>query len=47
MSKKGKMYTAGKNFTLPLTVTAWTNLTSAHSIKFYKISKLAKAAHNK
>ena len=47
MSENGEIYTAGKNFTLPPAVTAWTNLTSAHSIKFYKISKLAKDAHNK
>ena len=25
----GDIYTAGKNFTLPLAVTAWTNITSA------------------
>ena len=29
MSENGEIYTAGKNFTLPLAVTAWTNLTSA------------------
>ena len=26
MSENGEIYTAGKNFTLPLAVTAWTNL---------------------
>jgi len=30
MSENGEIYTAGKN-TLPLAVTAWTNLTSAIS----------------
>ena len=30
MSENGEIYTTGKNFTLPLAVTAWTNLTSAH-----------------
>ena len=29
MSENGEIYTAGKNFTLPLAVTAWTNLNSA------------------
>ena len=28
MSENGEIYTAGKNFTLPLAVTAWTNSTS-------------------
>ena len=28
MSENGEIYTAGKNFTLPPAVTAWTNLTS-------------------
>ena len=28
MSDNGEIYTPGKNFTLPLAVTAWTNLTS-------------------
>ena len=28
ISENAEIYTAGKNFTLPLTVTAWTNLTS-------------------
>ena len=27
MSENGEIYTAGKNFTLPPAVTAWTNLT--------------------
>ena len=31
MSENGEIYTAGKNFTLLLAVTAWTNLTSAPS----------------
>ena len=30
MSENGEIYTAGKNFTLPPAVTAWTNSTSAH-----------------
>ena len=29
MSNNGEIYTAGKNFTLPPAVTAWTNSTSA------------------
>ena len=29
MSENGEIYTAGKKFTLPPAVTAWTNLTSA------------------
>ena len=29
MSENGEIYTAGKNFTLPLALTAWTNSTSA------------------
>ena len=28
MSENGEIYTAGKNFTLPPVVTAWTNSTS-------------------
>ena len=28
MSENGKIYTAGKNFTLPPALTAWTNSTS-------------------
>ena len=28
MSENGEIYTAGKNFTLPPAVTAWTNSTS-------------------
>ena len=28
MSENGEIYTAGKNFTLPLALTAWTNSTS-------------------
>ena len=28
MSENGEIYTAGRKFTLPLAVTAWTNLTS-------------------
>ena len=28
MSENGEIYSAGKNFTLPPAVTAWTNLTS-------------------
>ena len=31
MSENGKIYTTGKNFTLPLAVTAWTNSTSANT----------------
>ena len=33
MSENGEIYTAGKNFTLPLTLTAWTNSTSAWILK--------------
>ena len=29
MSKNGEIYTAGKNFTLPLALTGWTDSTSA------------------
>ena len=29
MSENGEIYTAGKNFTLPPALTAWTNSTSA------------------
>ena len=33
MSENGEIYTAGKNFTLPLAVTAWTNSTSGQQLK--------------
>ena len=29
----GEIYTAGKNFTLPPAVTAWTNSTSVHCLR--------------
>ena len=32
MSENGEIYTAGKNFTLPPAVTAWTNSTSAFTL---------------
>ena len=32
MSKNGEIYTAGKNFTLPPALTAWTNSTSASGL---------------
>ena len=32
MSEKGEIYTAGKNFTLPPAVTAWTNSTSVEIV---------------
>ena len=32
MSENGEIYTAGKNFTLPLAVTGWTNSTSGRGI---------------
>ena len=32
MSENGEIYTAGKNFTLPPALTAWTNSTSASHI---------------
>ena len=32
MSENGEIYTAGKNFTLPPAVTAWTNSTSDISV---------------
>ena len=39
MSEKGEIYTAGKNFTLPPALTAWTNSTSEydynHSFDFF------------
>ena len=35
MSENGEIYTAGKNFTLPLAVTAWTNSTSDYNIMFH------------
>ena len=31
MSENGELYTAGKNFTLPRALTAWTNSTSGSS----------------
>ena len=47
MSENGEIYTAGKNFTLPPVVTAWTNSTSAmwltldqnksHILKYVKV----------
>ena len=37
MSENGKIYTAGKNFTLPPARTAVTNLTSAHIYNKIKI----------
>ena len=44
MSKNGEIYTAGKNFTLPPALTAWTNSTSAYHIgkfcKSHPVSKL-------
>ena len=33
MSENGEIYTAGKNFTLPPALTAWTNSTSAMSVQ--------------
>ena len=33
MSENGKIYTAGKNFTLPPAVTAWTNSTSERALE--------------
>ena len=33
MSENGEIYTAGKNFTLPPAVTAWTNSTSVKTAK--------------
>ena len=35
MSENGKIYTTGKNFTLPPAVTAWTNSTSDQHIIIY------------
>ena len=32
MSEHGEIYTAGKNFTLPPAVTAWTNSTSGWTV---------------
>jgi len=32
MSENGEIYTAGKNFTLPPALTAWTNSTSASAV---------------
>ena len=31
MSEHGEIYTAGKNFTLPPALTAWTNSTSVYN----------------
>ena len=33
MSENGEIYTAGKNFTLPPAVTAWTNSTSGVTVQ--------------
>ena len=35
MSENGEIYTAGKNFTLPLVLTAWTNSTSGSRLQLY------------
>ena len=35
MSENGEIYTAGKNFTLPPALTAWTNSTSALLLRYY------------
>ena len=41
MSENGEIYTAGKNFTLPPAVTAWTNSTSDVSMRnFYNAMKV-------
>ena len=37
MSVNGEIYTAGKNFTLPPAVTAWTNSTSVLRTKCQKV----------
>ena len=37
MSENGEIYTAGKDFTLPPALTAWTNSTSAGSRRIRKI----------
>ena len=48
MSKNGKIYTAGKNFTLPRAVTAWTNSTSDPNLldieKTYPLGPLVAAS---
>ena len=46
MSENGDIYTAGKNFTLPPAVTAWTNLTSVprYLILTENIANFAKRA---
>ena len=42
VSENGEIYTAGKNFTLPPAVTAWTNSTSAHKFLRKLFSNIAK-----
>ena len=42
MSENGKIYTAGKNFTLPPAVTQWTNSISAHKFLRKLFSNIAK-----
>ena len=44
MSENGEMYTAGKNFTLPPALTAWTNSTSDISHCNEKMSKILQTA---
>ena len=38
MSENGEIYTAGKNFTLPPALTAWTNSTSENTVLVYESS---------
>ena len=40
MSENGEIYSAGKNFTLPPALTAWTNSTSGEGFFFYSYSNL-------
>ena len=39
MSENGKIYTAGKNFTLPPALTALTNFTSAEALCLFNVWK--------
>ena len=51
MSENGEIYTAGKNFTLPPALTAWTNSTSAaqkllqFSVEALRLSQVLLSSH--
>merc|ERR1712004_189191 len=46
ISENGKIYTAGKNFTLPPAVTAWINSTSALSLALSADSTFSNQDHS-